>query len=436
MIRKFICSEFNVRVVNANMKKRHVERYTCFLLFFALSFSVVALPESRERQNGRRDNRVTSLVYTPTASPTPTPVPSAIPSAAPASFPQPAPKTAEELRARLEEVVRRPQLAAAQVAVKIVSLDTGRTLYEENASKLLMPASNMKIYIVAAALARLSPDYRFTTSVYAPARPDARGIVRGDLTVYGRGDPSFAARFNDKDYYRAIDELASLIAAAGVRRVEGDLVGDESYFRGGPLGLGWEWDDLQWYYGAEVSALSINDNSIDLFVKPSLSVGAPCVVTTGPSATSFLRVVNRTTTTARGTKRDLIVHRGLTSDVVEVGGSLPADDKGYEGSVAVPHPALMFVEMLRSRLAQHGVTVAGRTRTVEDSERVGVALNPLRSSPQNPSGSPPSSLVEIASRRSPPLNVIAAQTLKPSQNLYAELILRTLGKVAGSSTDP
>jgi serine-type D-Ala-D-Ala carboxypeptidase/endopeptidase (penicillin-binding protein 4) len=419
------------------MRKHQVERHTCFLLLFALSFSAVVLPRPPERQNERRGNRATSIIYPTGASPTPTPIPSVISSTPPASLLQPAPKTAEELRARLEEVVRRPQLAAAQVAVKVVSLDTGRTLYEENAGKLLMPASNMKIYTVAAALDRLSPDYRFNTSVYAPSRPDRAGTVRGDLTVYGRGDPSLAARFNDKDYYKAINELADNIVASGVRRVEGDLVGDESYFRGRPLGLGWEWDDLQWWYGAEVSALSVNDNAIDLFVKPNASVGAPCMVTTGPPATSFVRVMNRTTTTPRGTKRDLIVHRGFTSNVIEVGGSLPEDDKGYTGSVAVPHPALMFVEMLRSQLAQRGVTVAGGTGTVEASERGGVMLNPFRSSsPASLARNPPSALVEIASRQSPPLRVIAAQILKPSQNLYAELLLRTLGKVAGSAADP
>lgn len=427
---------FRLEVVNTKMKKEYMERGVCFLLLFALNFSAVTGSGASCGQYERRDSSASSVIYAPpAASPTPTPPVSSSP--APASLSQPAPKTAEELRARLEDVVRQPQLASAQVAAKVVSLDTGRVLYEENAGKLLMPASNMKIYTVAAALDRLSPDYRFTTSVYAPARPDASGTVRGDLTVYGRGDPSLAARFNDKDYYKAIDELAARIAAAGVRRVEGDLVGDESYFTGAPLGLGWEWDDLQWYYGAEVSALSVNDNAIDLFVKPGALVGAPCVITTGPPATLFLTVVNRTTTTARGTKRDLIVHRGLTSNIIEVGGSLPLDDKGYTGSVAVPHPALMFVEMLRAALTERGVTVTGRARTVDASTRGGVTLNPFRpSSPSAFTSDSLASLVEIASRQSPPLSVIAAQTLKPSQNLYAELLLRALGKAAGSRTDP
>src|ERR671929_156727 len=140
--------------------------------------------------------------------------------------PQPAPaapQTLEELRARIREVIARPEFAASHVAVKVASLDTGRVLFEQDARKWMQPASNMKLYTVAAALDRLTPDYRFVTSVYAAARPDASGTVRGDLVVYGRGDPTYATRFNpegDADYYRAVNELASNVWKAGVRRVE------------------------------------------------------------------------------------------------------------------------------------------------------------------------------------------------------------------------
>src|SRR6185437_11657983 len=109
------------------------------------------------------------------------------------------PKTLPELRAKISEVLAKPELSSAMIGIKVVSLDNGRVLFEENAEKLLRPASNMKLYTVATALDRLSPDYRFVTSVYAAARPDTAGVVHGDLTIYGRGDPSIAARFNNGD---------------------------------------------------------------------------------------------------------------------------------------------------------------------------------------------------------------------------------------------
>jgi D-alanyl-D-alanine carboxypeptidase/D-alanyl-D-alanine-endopeptidase (penicillin-binding protein 4) len=378
------------------IKKIRTSRFVCFLLLFALSFGAV-IPAGAQQQ---RERRVGAPVSTSAA---------AVSSAAP--------RTTEELRARIQALLRRPELAPTMVAVKVASLETGRTLYEENADKLLRPASNMKIFTVAAALDRLTPDYRFTTSVYATARADAVGTVRGDLIVYGRGDPSMAARFNNGDYEKAIDDLAARIAAAGVKRVEGDLVGDESYFTGAPFGLGWTWDDLTWYFGAEVSALSVNDNALDLFVRPGASVGAQCAVRTGP-ATPLVSIVNRTRTAPAGTKREVSVYRSLGENVIEVGGQLPLDDPGFSASVAISHPALVFVYMLRSALAQRGVTVTGKSRTVDARERNGIPLQT-------------SSLAEIASLQSPPLSVIAEHTLKASQNLYAELILRTLGKVAG-----
>src|SRR4030095_11943201 len=219
----------------------------------------------------------------------------------------------------------KPELSPAIVGVKVVSLDTGRVLFEENSAKLLRPASNMKLYTVAAALDRLSPDFRFTTSVYAAAKPDSSGVIRGDLIVFGRGDPSLAARFNNSDYFKGINDLADKIVAAGVKRVDGDLVGDESYFTGQQYGSGWEWEDLTWYYGAEVSALTVNDNALDLFVKPGPGVGKPAVITTGPPD-PLLAIINEGSTGPAGTRRQILIHRGLGKDTLLIKGSIPLDD--------------------------------------------------------------------------------------------------------------
>jgi D-alanyl-D-alanine carboxypeptidase/D-alanyl-D-alanine-endopeptidase (penicillin-binding protein 4) len=364
---------------------------------------------------------------TPTQSPTTSPAPAQSPTPAPAP-PTPAgraPQTLEELRAGLRQILDRPEFAASQLAVKIASLDTGRVLFEENAGKWVQPASNLKLFTVAAALDRFGPEYRFVTSVYAPSRPDQAGTVRGDLVVYGRGDPTFATRFNQEgngDYYRAIDELAAKVQAAGLRRVEGDMVGDESYFRGSRFAPGWEWDDLQWWYGAEVSALTVNDNSVDLTVRPGARAGDAAVVTVGPSL-PLVTVVDRARTVGRGQGRELSVHRPLGQNVIEVRGQVPLDDRGFTASVAISNPALVFATMLRTALERRGVVFTGRTRAVTAEDRAD------ENKPLEVSG-----LVELAARQSPPLSIIAAQTLKPSQNLYTELLLRALGKAAG--TDP
>ncbi len=418
-------------------------RAVILLTFLVLSALTVPPPPLARagivQTQPQRERRVASPVDTgTTASPTPTPVPTPRPNpiATPDEGPvpeasrTPTPEVTQarrvattrslaELQARISEVLAKPALAPAIVGIKVSSLDTGKILFEENAAKLLRPASNMKLYTVATALDRLSPDYRFVTSVYAPARPDAAGTVHGDLTIYGRGDPSIAARFNNGNYFKGIDDLAARIVAAGVKRIEGDLVGDETYFAGPPYGAGWDWDDLQWWYGAEVSALTSNDNALDLSVKPAAKVGAPGVITTGPPD-PLLTIFNRVTTAEKGTRRDLTVYRGLGGDEVWISGSIALDDRGYSAGLGISRPALLFSYLLRSSLAQHGVTITGKTRTVAPS----VSANTRNPEPAGPAP------IELTSLQSPPLSLIAAQTLKPSQNLYTELILRTLGKVA------
>ncbi|HUS11720.1 MAG TPA: D-alanyl-D-alanine carboxypeptidase, partial [Pyrinomonadaceae bacterium] len=272
-------------------------RASAAILSFLLLFSLLqtALPIGAQQQPQRERRVAQPANAKPTATPTPVPTvsPAATPTVTtvvPSSSPSPTPdeirtraasttQTLAELQSRISQVLQKPELAPAMIGIKVTSLDTGRVIFEENANKLLRPASNMKLYTVAAALDRLSPDFRFVTSVYALAKPDTAGVVHGDVTIYGRGDPSIAARFNNGNYFKGIDDLAARIVASGVKRVEGDLVGDETYFIGPQYGAGWEWEDLQWWYGAEVSSLTVNDNALDLSIKPGAQVGAPAVVT-------------------------------------------------------------------------------------------------------------------------------------------------------------
>src|SRR6185295_14211143 len=113
---------------------------------------------------------------------------------------------------------------------KIVSLDTGKLIFEHNPQKYFSPASNAKLYTAALALEKLGPDYRIKTSLYSMAKPDASGTLKGDLIIYGRGDPTMAARLNGGDYFKGLEPLVSQLVIAGVKRIEGDLIGDESYF--------------------------------------------------------------------------------------------------------------------------------------------------------------------------------------------------------------
>jgi D-alanyl-D-alanine carboxypeptidase/D-alanyl-D-alanine-endopeptidase (penicillin-binding protein 4) len=413
-----------------------------FLLLLALTAQPSA-PQPASTPSPQRERRVNAPAQSATPAPTShapvaaqTPAPPPTPDAQATPTPQPtpaapAPRTLEVLRARIADVLARPELAPAHFSIKVVSLDTGALVFEQDAVKMMSPASNMKLYTVAAALDRLGPDFRFVTSVYADAKPDEKGRVKGDLVIYGRGDPSFATRFaGNGDYFKGIDELAARIVASGVKRVDGALVADESYFIGSSLGAGWEWDDLQWYYAAPVSALTVNDNSFDISIKPGARVGDKAMITLGPDlgatnaptaapgipgSSPQLFVENLTRTVERGARRAISIDRPLGTDRVTVSGTIPLGDAGVSESLAATRPALTFVAMLRDALRRQGVEIKGNLRAESAAEHGAFARDNTK-------------LFEIARRESPPFSEIAAQTLKPSQNLYTELILRTLGK--------
>lgn len=323
------------------------------------------------------------------------------------------PESLDSLRARIASHISQPVFDAAEWGLKIVSLDTGKLVFEHKPNKYFNPASNTKLYTCALALDRLGQDFRIRTSLYAAKPPDASGRIKGDLVVYGRGDPTIAARLNGGDYYKALEPLVSSLAEAGVRRIEGDLIGDDSYFRGPPFGSGWEWDNLQWYYGAEVSALSINDNSVDLFVAPADRTGAPCQITTGPIV-PFVTVINRTRTGRKGDPCRISVYKPVAENVLYVSGCMPPDAARFSGSVAVHNPANYCVTLFKEALARRGISVTGKVRTVDWKQRDLVPID-LRK------------LVELGFVESPPLRDIVRETLKPSQNLYAQLLLLQVG---------
>jgi D-alanyl-D-alanine carboxypeptidase/D-alanyl-D-alanine-endopeptidase (penicillin-binding protein 4) len=331
------------------------------------------------------------------------------------------PETLDSLRGRIAAHLAQARFAPAAWGVKIVSLDTGRTIFEHNPEKYFNPASNAKLYTAALALENLGIDYRIKTSLYSAAKPDASGTLKADLILYGRGDPTMAARLNGGNYYKGIEPLISQLVNAGVRRIEGDVVGDESYFTGPPFGSGWEWDDLQAYYGAEVSALTIDDNALDLFVKPSDRTGTPCRITTGPP-TTFVTLINRSQTSSKGSEPRIVVYRPVGENIIYVSGRLPIDSSGYYTSVAVHNPAGLFASLFKEALGQHGIIVTGRTRVIDWKYREVTPLDLNK-------------LIELGSAESIPLGDIVRETLKPSQNLYAQLLLLQVGANAGRAAN-
>jgi D-alanyl-D-alanine carboxypeptidase/D-alanyl-D-alanine-endopeptidase (penicillin-binding protein 4) len=377
-----------------------------------LAFLVLLLPYLAvvsHAQDPARD--VVIPLPTPMRVPAPKAAPAPAPSPTPTVTPTPAPapvQTLADLQSRIRARLQRPELRRGMIGVKIVSLATGKVIFDENSEKYFMPASNMKNFTVAATLERLTPDFKFVTTVYAAAKPDSDGVVKGDLRIFGRGDVSISTAFNNSDYYKGLDNLVDKIVAAGVKRVEGNLIGDESYFVGDAVPGEWERDDLQSYYGAEISALPLNDNAVDVTVAPGMS-GYQCTAKVLP-LNPVMRVMNRCTTSPRGSRRTLRIAKLIDQNMIEITGTLPVGDSGFSGSVTISRPAELFIALLKQRLELKGVTVTGQTRLIKARTPVTIPD------------------VEIATLESPPLSLIAAKTMKPSQNMYTETLLWTLGE--------
>ncbi|MDT4956009.1 MAG: hypothetical protein QOJ02_4147 [Acidobacteriota bacterium] len=328
--------------------------------------------------------------------------------------------SALELGRKIDKEIDESEFAKARWGVFVMSLRDGRVLYARNGDRDFAPASNMKVYTTAVALDSLGADYRWRTSVYAEAEPDRNGTLAGDLWLYGRGAPDLSSSTGRGESKSSLAQLADELYKRGVRRVRGDVVGDESYFRGDPLGDGWLWNDVQWYFGAEVSALSINDNEIEVTATPSTKTDQTASIKLKPE-TAYVQIKNDTNTAERGTPATIGITRGLSDNNVRVWGDFPLGSRALNARLSVHQPALWAATLLREALKERGITVEGAARAVDAREEgKGKRIDPARA-------------VELASATGKTLGEIIRSTNKESINLYAELILRTLGKERGGS---
>jgi len=326
---------------------------------------------------------------------------------------EPGPETVAALRERLRAHVTQPRFARAHWGIHLVSLETGRVLFTANADKWFVPASTAKLFTGALALDVLGPDFRSRTSLYAAARPGAHGTLRGDLRLYGRGDPGFLVGAVGGDWDRALAPLVEAAVRAGLKQVQGGLVADASYFRGPPVGSGWEHDDLTWYYGAEVSALSLNNNAIEVVARPAARAGLPAEVFLYPS-TAFVSVSNRLLTVVAGGPRRVNLWREARANVVHARGTLPLDAGRVSVTVAVREPARWFGEEFKRALGRRGITVRGPVRVLE-------------APPESAGAAATHGWIELGGCDSAPLRELLPRMLKPSQNLHAQLWLLQAG---------
>ncbi len=333
----------------------------------------------------------------------------------------PTPSRHGSLGRRLDALLDQPPFHRVTWGVSVVD-DRGRTLYQRNADRLFVPASNTKLVVSAVATALLPPEYRVRTSVYVNGTL-RDGIVDGDLVLYGRGDPTWSKRCYGVDTlapgacdssFAAINAIADSLVARGVRRVTGKVVGDGSYFETALVHPAWNLFDLNWWYAAPVSGLGFNDNSVDFRITPAETVGRPPTITWTPELGLFSFENRARTGPADGgsTIGDNFYRAPGTMDIWAEG-TAALGRKPWVESFALPDPNRYAARALAVSLMRLGITVEGGAIGTTDS----LATRAVRCC-----GSP---LIEYFGR---PVGDIVFPILNTSQNLFAEMLVKILGR--------
>ena len=311
-----------------------------------------------------------------------------------------------KLVAQIDAILEDPGLKGGFQGVVVQSVGDGSVWYQRNPELMFMPASNMKILTSTAVLNALGPDWRYETMLVRTGTIDDDGTLHGSLYLKGTGDPLLSAE--------DLDAMVVQVRGAGIRKVQGKLVGDDTRFDHRRYGRGWPWDNMPSYYSAPLTGLNLNENVLSLTVDPGKRPGDPLKVAVAPTE-KYAKLTIRARTTEKGTKPALIVTRELGTNEVIVDGTLPVDSRSETRKpveVTVDDPTEFTLACLTDRLNRAGIEMTGG---------------------QGAGNAPRQGAVEVARHTSIPLSEILLKLNKPSDNLIAECLLKTLSAEKGKT---
>ncbi|MDE3171148.1 MAG: D-alanyl-D-alanine carboxypeptidase/D-alanyl-D-alanine-endopeptidase, partial [Acidobacteriota bacterium] len=342
------------------------------------------------------------------------------------------PSDIARFRGRVEAILAGPHAVRSYWGILVADRDTGKILYALNADHFFAPASNAKLITTALALDELGPNYRFRTTFESDGTLASSGHLSGDLELAGRGDPDlsnrvfpFAGEFARQGATEKVfTEMVDAAVAKGLREVDGDVVADDSYFPYDPYPAGWSVGDLFFDFGVPVSAITFNDNVVSILIQPGARPGDPAVLATQPAA-SLEALAHSVTTSAPGGMPAIAVVRQPGSNFLLLRGTIPAGHTPVKLDLAMIQPAETAARAIKDLLEARGVRVTGQIRVRHSAPpETTAAGEPVLTGMPAPE---PHRLV-LAEHMSPPLRESIELTNKVSQNLHAEIFLRTVGR--------
>ena len=316
--------------------------------------------------------------------------------------------TLPEFWNQMDDIFNDPSFSNASWGVLIQSLETGEYFYKRNEDKLFMPASCLKLFTTSAALVLLGPEYRFTTSIFKKGSVDG-SILKGDIIVHGRGDPTISGRFYGGDMFRVYNLWADSLLNLGIDEIDGNIVGDDNEFDDKGLGEGWAWDDESYWYSAQTDAISFNDNCVDISVSVNHENRKPRV-TVNPN-TKYIVIVNEVSIVPNDSVTDIDVYRERGTNIITVSGTIKENSDTVKTFCTVNNPTQYAMVVLKDILEAKGIKVTGFPLDVKDLTK------PLDYRQAD----------LLFTNYSVPLREIVKVVNKTSHNFYAEQILKTIG---------
>lgn len=298
----------------------------------------------------------------------------------------------------IEKIVNKGGISRETTGINVVNLRTGKIIFQHNPNKPLAPASNMKLITSAASLALLKPEYKFKTSIYGDSYVRG-GVLTGNLYLKGFGDPDLTI----ERLWRMVRKLKN----TGIREVTGEVIADESFFDSKEVSEGW---NVQRYgnaiYSARISALSLNRNTVDVWLRGGLKEGDKAIVTLEPE-NDFFQIDNQTVT--RGGYPNVIISRTVNpqgKNIIFIKGNIPLNSHSEANKINLDNPGLYTGYVFYKLLQKEGIEVRGGNVK---------------------KGETPKSAIELVSSNSRTLASIVYDFNKHSVNIIGEILLKYLG---------